>query len=137
MPNTTGGWVDFDGGVMYRRGQGQMETKKRRPPMKIPRRLLPHLKRWKRTDSNLRYLVRYEGKAIRRVSKALRSARDDAGLDGSVTAHTLRHTAGTWLAQRGVKSRDAADYLGVSEQEFERTYYHHHPDYQQGAANAL
>lgn len=32
MPNTSGGWVDTERGQMYRRGQGETETKKKRPP---------------------------------------------------------------------------------------------------------
>ena len=32
MPNTTGGWVDTDRGMMYRLGQGMTQTKKRQPP---------------------------------------------------------------------------------------------------------
>ena len=60
-----------------------------------------------------------------------------AGLWGKVTPHTLRHTAATWLMQRGVPMWQAAGYLGMSVQMIERTYGHHHPDYMRGAAQAI
>jgi len=60
-----------------------------------------------------------------------------AGLWGKVTPHTLRHTAATWLMQRGVPIWQAAGYLGMSAQMIERTYGHHHPDYLRAAAAAI
>jgi integrase len=60
-----------------------------------------------------------------------------AGLWGRVTPHTLRHTAATWLMQRGVPIWQAAGYLGMSAEMIERTYGHHHPDYMRGAAQAI
>ena len=60
-----------------------------------------------------------------------------AGLWGKVTPHTLRHTAATWLMQRGVPIWQAAGYLGMSAETLERTYGHHHPDYMQTAAHAI
>ena len=37
-----------------------------------------------------------------------------AGLLGNVTPQTLRHTATTWLTQRGVPIWEAAGFLGMS-----------------------
>jgi hypothetical protein len=53
------------------------------------------------------------------------------------TPHTLRHTAATWLMQRGVPIWQAAGYLGMSAQILEQTYGHHHPDYMRSAAMAI
>jgi hypothetical protein len=44
--NSKGGWFDLDRGVLYRRGEGEADSNKRRVPAPIPDRLLPHLKRW-------------------------------------------------------------------------------------------
>jgi len=49
----------------------------------------------------------------------------------------LRHTAATWLVQRGVPIWQAAGYLGMSAQMIEWTHGHHHPDYVRGAATAI
>jgi hypothetical protein len=39
--------------------------------------------------------------------------------------------------QKGVDLWDAAGFLGMTVQQLEATYGHHHPDYQRGAAEAL
>jgi superfamily I DNA/RNA helicase len=60
-----------------------------------------------------------------------------ARLTGKVTLHTLRHTAATWLMQRGVPVWEAAGFLGMSAEVLLGTYRHHHPDFLHGAANAI
>lgn len=45
-PATHSGWFDLSEGLLYRRGQGERVTNKRRTPSKIPRQLLGHVKRW-------------------------------------------------------------------------------------------
>ena len=50
---------------------------------------------------------------------------------------TLRHTAATWLMQRGVPVWEAAGFLGMSAEVLLGTYSHHHPDFLHGAANAI
>jgi hypothetical protein len=39
--------------------------------------------------------------------------------------------------QRGVKLADAAGFFGVSMETLERVYWHHHPDYQASAVEAM
>ena len=65
-PNVNGGWVDLDQGVMYRRGVGKQETKKRTPPIVIPRPLLAHMRRWRRDGS--RFVVHVEGCRVGRIN---------------------------------------------------------------------
>lgn len=136
MPNTTGGWVDVENGVIYRRAEGKAETKKRTPPIRIPNRLLAHLKRWKSQDWPIRHVVHFGGREIIRLEKSFRSARHDAGLDEDVIPHALRHTAITWLMQAGVQINEVSGFAGVTVRELERTYLHHHPDYQTGVVSA-
>lgn len=132
--NTIGGWVDVDHGVLYRRGEGERDSKKRRTPARLPDRLLAHLRRWK--AEGCRFVVEYQGKRIADVQTAFEAARDAAGLPG-VTPHTLKHTAITWAMQRGAKAWDAASYFGTSVQTIESTYGHHSPDHQQTATKAM
>jgi integrase len=54
-----------------------------------------------------------------------------------VTPHTLRHTAASWLTQRGVPVWEAAGFPGMSAEVLLATYGHHHPDFLHGAANAI
>jgi integrase len=121
--------------VLHRRPKGKAETKKRRPPVKIPDRLLAHLRRWHKKGQ--RYAVEWQGKPVGTgVEKAFRRACEDAGLEG-VTPHTLRHTAATWLMQRGTDLWDAAGFLGMTTDTLERVYGHHHPDFQHRAAHNI
>ena len=60
----------------------------------------------------------------------------DAGLDSSVTPHILRHTCATWMMQNGVDLWEAASFLGMTVQQLEATYGHHHADFQASAAAA-
>jgi integrase len=123
-PNTEGGWVDLDTGVMYRRGFGASETAKRRPPVPIPPRLLPHLRRWRRLTTG--YVVEYAGRPITsKERRAWRTACELAGLGRDVTPHILRHTCATMLLQLGVSVYDVAGVLGASEGVIRRTYGHH------------
>lgn len=131
------GWIDLEHGVFYRRAAGKAETKKRQPPVRLPPRLLAHLRRWKRLRFSSRFAVEYHGRAVLRINKAFRSARAIAGLGPDVTPHTLRHTCATWLAQAGVPTWEAAGFLGMTAEMFERTYGHHHPDHQSRAVNAF
>jgi integrase len=50
------------------------------------------------------------------------------------TAHTLRHTAATWMAQGGVDLGLIGGYLGISQARTTALYAHHHPDYLREAA---
>ncbi|MFZ1093476.1 MAG: tyrosine-type recombinase/integrase, partial [Xanthobacteraceae bacterium] len=74
------------------------------------------------------------------VKTAFSRAVQLAGLSsegGKIVPHTLRHTAATWLMQRGVSIWQAAGYLGMSPEILDRVYGHHSPDYLKDAATAI
>jgi integrase len=131
------GWVDLDAGVFYRRAAGAVETKKRQPTIRIPPRLLAHMRRWRRLGLSTKAVVEFNGEPVKRISKAFRGVRTDAGLGPDVVPHVLRHTATTWTAQRGVLKHEICGFFGITEEMFDRVYGHHHPDHQAGAVNAL
>jgi integrase len=131
------GWIDLDHGVFYRRAMGARETKKRQPPVRLPSRLLAHLRRWGRLRLANRAIVEWNGEPVQKINKAFRSVRKAAGLGPDVVPHTLRHTAATWLAQSGISVWEAAGFLGMTAETFERVYGHHHPDYQLAASEAV
>ncbi len=91
------GYVDVERGVFHRRAEGARETKKRQPPARLPDRLLTHLRRWKRLGIASNAVIEWNGKAVRSVRKGFAAAVKAADLDKSVTPHTLRHTAATWM----------------------------------------
>jgi integrase len=134
-PNTAGGWIDLERAVLYRRGEGEEETSKRRPPAPIADRLLPHLKRWRRLS--VTRPIEYYGEPVASIKHGWHSARVRAGLDDSVTPHVLRHTCATWLLQRGVPTWEVAGYLGTSEKVIRDHYGHHAPDFLQKAKRAF
>ena len=137
MPTIGRGHVDLKQGVFYRRAEGAHETKKRRPPVRLPKRLLTHLRRWERLGIAKRAVVEWNGKPIRSVRKGFAAAVRAAGLDGTVTPHVLRHTAATWAMQNGADLWQAAGFLGMTVELLQGRYGHHHPDFQREAAEAV
>ena len=139
MPSTTSGWVDLEHGVSHRRGEDQKRTKKQQTPAALPRRLLAHLKRWHRLDTELgvAHVCHYHGTRVRKLRTSWVNARDGAGLSSDVIPHTLRHTAATWLMQRDVPMWVAAGFLGMTVKTLEETYGHHHPDFQRDIREAF
>ena len=130
-------FVDLQNGVFYRLAQGKRATKKRQPAVPVPPRLLAHLRRWHRLGIAKQHFVEFNGKPVKSVKTAFKSAVTLAGLTGRITPHTLRHTSATWLMQLGVPIWDAAGFLGMSEKTLRDTYGHHHPDYLRTAATAI
>lgn len=127
MANTVGGWVDLENQVLYRRPGAAVETKKRRPAIPIPGRLMPHLRRWRRLTA--RFVIEWHGKPIAsQERRAWRQARELAGLGSEVTPHILRHSCATMLLHLGVSVYDVAGVLGTSEDVIRRTYGHHAED---------
>jgi integrase len=97
------------------------------------------MRRWKARKLMVACFVEFNGKPVASVKKGFQSAVRLAHLPGRVTPHTLRHTAATWLMQRGVPIWEAAAFLGMSPEVLQDTYghRHHHPDFLQGAAVAI
>jgi integrase len=130
-------FVDLDQGIFYRLAIGRRATNKRQTPAPIPPRLLAHMRRWVQGGVVTSHFVEWQGAPVKSVKTGFKHAVALAGLWGIVTPHTLRHTAATWLMQRGVPIWQAAGYLGMSAEMIERTYGHHHPDYMRAAAAAI
>lgn len=131
-----GGYVDTQNGLIYRRGYGERESKKRRPPARLPLRLLAHLRRWERIDQGEGHIVSWKGKRLGKERRAWDNVTVACGfLD--VTPHTLRHTCATWLLQSGAKLWDVSALLGTSVTMLEKVYGHHAPNYQSGLSCAF
>jgi integrase len=127
--------IDLQQGVLLRRAYGQAESKKRAPPVRLGRRILAHLRRWRWLDPELcRFVCHYDGKHVRKLRRSWDTAVRKAGLGPDVIPHTLRHTRATWLMQRGIDPWEASGHLGMSVEMLMRVYGHHHPDTQKRAA---
>lgn len=131
--HTAGGWIDTERGVMYRKAEDARETKKRRPPVRMPGKLLAHARRWERSRD---WLVEFRGARCGSIKTAWRGLVEAAGLH-DVTPHTLKHTAITWAMHRGVPLADAAGFFGTTVATLEAVYLHHHVDFQKDTAAAM
>lgn len=149
MPNTIGGWVDFDAGVLYREPRKAKQTKKKKTPVKVGRRLLSHLGRWKRIDDAIRddaarqarepvathmHIVNWGGRRIHQAKTGWRAVLKRVGMERMFTPHHMRHTRATWMMQEGVDMWEAAGSLGMSVHTLETVYAHHRPDWQKRAS---
>lgn len=106
------GYIDIEAGVFYRRAAGAREAKKRQPPVRLPARLLAHLRRWGRLGKQeaiaekaaiaagekpapRRFprtaVVEWNGRPIGRVNKAFAKVAGDAELAGVFPAHAAAH----------------------------------------------
>jgi integrase len=98
------------------------------------------MRRWVRTGTIKSHFVEFNGAAVKSVKSGFRSAVRIARLSteaNNVTPHTLRHTAATWLMQRGIDPWKAAGFLGMSVEVLLDTYGHHHPEFLRKAAAAI
>jgi integrase len=140
------GFVDLDNGLFYRLAEGESETSKRRPTIRIPLRLLAHMRRWHANGA--RQVIEHDRQPVVSIKKSfvanVVAAEDKRISDGGegaslldVTPHTLRHSAVTWAMQGGVDPYDAGGYFGLTLGMIQRTYGHHHPDHLSGVGEAL
>jgi integrase len=138
VPAIGRGRVDLEHGIFTRRPPGTKINRKNKNsnPVRLPPRLLAHLRRWHRMGLMKTAIVEWNGQPVKRIKKSFATACRIAGLTG-VTPHTLRHTATTWLLQRDVSKEQVAAFIGLTRDMLERVYGHHSPDHQEGAVNAL
>jgi integrase len=122
LPATDGGWIDLEAGLIYRRGDGEADSSKRRPPVPISARLGAHLRRWRAKGGA--YVVTWDGTPLAKMRRAWHTARKAAGLGPDVTPHILRHTFASWAVQAGHSFAKVAAALGTTEKVVEATYGH-------------
>ncbi|MAY29140.1 MAG: integrase [Aurantimonas sp.] len=133
-------WLDLDGGVYHRRAAGERATKKRAGTVRIPHRLLAHMRRWNagvmRQDIKTKewrrvpaaYLVEWQGRPAN-PKKAVAKAMDAVfGADHPYVAHSFRHTCATWLMWSRADVGDIAAYLTMTREMVMEVYGHEHPD---------
>jgi integrase len=128
--------VKLEAGTIDFEIAGRKRTKKRRGIIKIPPRLLPHLRRAKKRGTDLGYVLHVNGERIGDIKKGFAAACERAEIEGA-SPHTLKHTAATWLMQSGTDPWQAAGFLSTSVETLLRVYGHHHPDYQRQAAENI
>jgi integrase len=127
--------VNLETGIMQRKERGAVQTKKRSPPILLGKRILFHLRRWKRLDGKCEHIINFRGVAIHRPVSSWERVRREAGLPAYVVPHILRHSRATYMLAQGVSAWEAANYLGMSVKVLVEVYGKHAPDWQKDAAN--
>lgn len=125
-------WIDLERGIFYRAWEGELVPEnKRADPIRIPQRLLAHMRRWHRNGA--RYLVEWNGKPVGTASAFFRMLKDvipDELERKGLNRHSTKHTAATWLMMSGENTSDIAGFLSIDERTLRKHYGHHHPDHQ-------
>jgi integrase len=135
-------WGDLDlesarPSLLVRRGKG---GKPRRQPLAPPlARELALLRATRKAPAEAPVFCGLEGNRLQPTILAaiIHRAADRANLEKRVTAHTLRHTAATWLRQQTGDARLVAAYLGHSDLSTVSRYAHVADDELHEAAAAL
>lgn len=140
-------WVDTGRAVLHRRQPGSQDTgNKRRPPLKLGRRILSHLKRWARNDAGgFSNVINYEGGPVRKLRRSWATTCIKAGLATfdpktekwrlHASPHDLRRTRATILMSRGLNPETIAQSLGMSVKILRETYTQYDPDWQSEVAD--
>ena len=128
--------VDLEASRINFNPPGRTQTKKKRPVVPIPRRLMTFLKYARQRGSDMGYVINIDGERIGDIKHSFATACRKASLE-NVTPNTLRHTAGTWMAKHGVPMIKIGQYLGHTEQRTTELYAHHHPDFLKDAMEAF
>lgn len=115
--------VDMDGRTVDFRVPGEAQTRKRRPHVPINDTLHTALAEAK-ARATTEHVIEWAGGRIERIKHGIRRAAARAGLAG-ISPHVLKHTAVTWLLQRGASPWDVAGYADTTAETIERTYGHH------------
>jgi integrase len=127
--------VDLDRRLILLNPRGRQQTAKRRPELPIPVALIGPLQQ-ARAAAVSAHVIAWRGRPVKSVRRGFAAAVRAAGLL-DVTPHTLRHTAGTWLAQAGVPLWTVAGFLGHGDVRTTARYAHHAPQHLRQAAAAM
>lgn len=130
------GYVDLDTGIFYRLPESATPTNKRQPTIKLPRRLVSHLRRWHKNGA--KHVVEFEGRPVKSIKKSFARVAGDAlpNMEG-ITPHVLRHSAITWAMRSGEDIWKVGGYVGATVQTIERNYAHHREDHSAAVGEAL
>ncbi|MBU8538739.1 tyrosine-type recombinase/integrase [Falsiroseomonas tokyonensis] len=82
------------------------------------------------------YVISYRGERIADVKTAIAAACRRAGIR-SIGAHTLKHTAITWMVQADMTYERIAKFTNTSKDVIERVYGHHSPSFVAEASQAV
>ena len=112
-----GSQFDLQSGLLRLNPPGRIQTKKRRPVVRIPQTLRP----WVAHLSSDEFLVSYRGKPVDSIKTAIRGMRQRADLPETVNTYSVRHTLGRWMERQRVPDKQISLVLGHMPVSLKRT----------------
>jgi hypothetical protein len=134
---TTAG-IDWSRNLFELNPKGRIQTKKRRPIVRIASTWEP----WLRTIPS-GPIVTYNGGAVKSIKTAMRATVRRSELPGRVNSTSIRHTLGRWLEDKKVPASEISLLLGhvsTSKKRSTRRYSPadpYHPEYMVNAIRAI
>ena len=142
--------IDFEANIINWVSEGESETKKRRPvgamPTRLRRTLLQHREKYPDDE----FVISYCGNGVKDIKSSFQTAitllrekisaetgKPVAGILEMAYPHMMRHSCAAWLMQKGVDKVEACQFLGMTQATLDKRYWHHHPDFQRGPADAF
>lgn len=128
--------IDFEQGNIQLNPDGRKQTSKRRPTVRMPKRLQQTLADLPRDGQRV---LMFRGKPVGKIRVAWDKAGDRAGLVENVTPYSLRHTAARWMRMHNVPIEQIAQQLGHKLEGYNMTerYAAWSPTYLKEASAAL
>lgn len=116
--------VDLAGRLLHVRGKGQVER-----TIELEKKAGAALKRWLDARPAVLYdhlFLNYQGTPLsdRSVRELVQKYRQAAGITKPATPHSLRHTFGSYKAQKGVPLRQVQEWLGHKSLATTQIYLH-------------
>jgi integrase len=117
-------------------GDSQDQDRKRRATVPMNRRAYLYLCVLEKL-ATCPYVIEWGGHQVLSIKKGFAAACKRAGLS-DITPHVLRHTAASWMAEKGVDMFRISKFLGHTNTKItEERYAKLHPDFLSDAAEAL
>lgn len=117
-------------------GEATDEQQKRRATVPMNKRAYRYL-RVLRQAATCNHVIEWGGHRVLSIKKGFAGACERAGVEGA-TPHILRHTAASWMAEKGVDMFRISRFLGHTDTKItERRYAKLHPDFLRDASEAL
>ncbi len=128
--------VNFATGMIDYADSGDTARRKGRATVPMTGSLRQRLEK-ARKDALTEFVVEWAGRRVKSIKRGFARAVERAGLT-DVSPHVLRHTAASWLAERGVPMPEIAAVLGHSDSRTtESIYAKFSPTYLRGAISHL
>ena len=113
----------------------KQETKKRRGVVRIGSKLVAAL-RDQKDFARTKNVIEFHGRPVGDIRYGFRLAAERAGVPWA-TAHIMKHSVISWLAEDGFTIDQIADFTATNRQTVDRIYRKFNPDYLSDLAESL